>query len=294
MAFTSNDIDRLTGATVLGADHDKIGSIGQVYVDEDGAPTWATVRTGLFGTSESFIPLDAADLNGSDVTVPFDKDVVKDAPRVESDGELSEDETDSLYDYYAGHGSSIGGSSTSSDTAEYSDTAGYSDTTRASADTGTADAGYDAGVSTDRRDAASTEGYDTSGPTTDDAMTRSEERLHVGTRKVETGRARLRKHIVTEQQTVTVPVTHEEATLVREPITEANLGDATSGSEISEEEHEVVLHGEEVVTSKDTVPVERVRLGTEQHTEQQQVTDEVRKEQIDFVDGDGTTVDPTR
>jgi uncharacterized protein (TIGR02271 family) len=49
-------------------------------------------------------------------------------------------------------------------------------------------------------------------------MTRSEEQLHVGTEKVETGRARLRKHVVTEQVTKTVPVSHEEVTVTREAI----------------------------------------------------------------------------
>ena len=44
-------------------------------------------------------------------------------------------------------------------------------------------------------------GYDTSGPTTDDAMTRSEEHLRAGTETREAGRARLRKYVVTEQET---------------------------------------------------------------------------------------------
>ena len=284
MAFTSNDVDRLTGAIVRGTDDDKIGSIGQVYVDQDGTPVWATVKTGFFGTSESFIPLDSASLGAANgvVVVPFDKDVVKNAPRIESDAELNPSETDDLYDYYEGH--SIGGTSTP---------IFDQDDMPSTATTGTGSALQDADVETSGTDARSETdkehvGHDTSGPSTDDAMTRSEERLNVSTEKVESGRARLRKHIVTEQQTVTVPVTHEEATLVREPITDANIGEATAGAELSEEEHEVVLHGEEVVTSKDTVPVERVRLGTEQVTEQQQVTQDVSKEQIDYVDTDGT------
>ncbi len=94
-----------------------------------------------------------------------------------------------------------------------------------------------------------TEGHDTSGPTTDDAMTRSEERLNVGTEKQETGRVRLRKHVVTENVTTTVPVSHEEVILEREPITDANSGDATAGPELSDEEHEVILHPNQPVTA---------------------------------------------
>ena len=135
-------------------------------------------------------------------------------------------------------------------------------------------------------DEAGTVGHDTSGPTTDNAMTRSEEQLHVGTETRESGRARLRKYVVTEQETVTVPVQREEVRIEREPITDANRGEALDGPAISEEEHEVVLHEERPVVEKEAVPVERVRLDKETVTEQQQVTEEVRKEQID-TDGDG-------
>ena len=117
-------------------------------------------------------------------------------------------------------------------------------------------------------------------------LTRSEEQLHVGTEKVQTGRARLRKVVVTEQQTVTVPVTREEVRVVREPITP---GDTVHAS-IGEAAADVVLTEERVVVNKETVPVEKVRLGTETVTEQQEVTEAVRKEQIEFDDA-GTTGD---
>ena len=82
-------------------------------------------------------------------------------------------------------------------------------------------------------------------PTTDDAMTRSEEELRVGNDAArESGRARLRKYVVTEQVEMTVPVQREEVRVEREPITDANVGEATAGPDISEEEHEVVLHEE--------------------------------------------------
>jgi uncharacterized protein (TIGR02271 family) len=122
---------------------------------------------------------------------------------------------------------------------------------------------------------------DVSGPTTDDAMTRSEEELRVGTAKRERGRARLKKYVVTEEATRTVPVQREEVRVEREPITDANRDRATAGPDISEEEHEVVLHEEEVVTEKRAVPKERVRLDKETVTDEQTVSEQVRKEQID-------------
>ena len=115
----------------------------------------------------------------------------------------------------------------------------------------------------------------------------SKEQLRVGTERVEAGRARLRKYVVTEQQSVQVPVTREEARIEREPITDANRGDALSGAAITEEEHEVVLHEERPVVTTEAVPVERVRLGTKTVTEQETVTGDIHKEQVE-IDDDAT------
>ena len=225
--------------------------------DQSGAPEWVTVKTGLFGTKESFVPLDKATVNGDRVEVPFGKDQVKDAPRIDADGDLSPAEEDQLYTYY-GLSSSEGRLTGTGDDTTGDDTTGR-------------DASY-------RQDS----GYDTSGPSTDEAMTRSEERLVAGTRTEQTGKARLRKHVVTEQQQVTVPVTHEEVTLEREPVTDATIGNALDGPSISEEEHELTLHAERPVVQTEAVPVERVRLGKQTVTEQESVSGEVRKEQIEF------------
>ena len=87
--------------------------------------------------------------------------------------------------------------------------------------------------------------------------------------------------------TKTVPVSHEEVRIEREPITDANRADAVDGPDISEEEHEVVLHEDEVVVDKQTVAKERVRMGTETVTEDHDVSEEVRKEQIETDGTDG-------
>ena len=303
--ISSSNVASLIGATVRDSDGDKIGTVGQIFVDPtSGEPNWASVRTGLFGTSESFVPLsDASEVEG-DVTVPYEKDFVKDAPRIDADGSIEQREEDALYSYYNNGGSIQPPASTdrddSTETVTDSDLAydapGYDDAASdsAAAETTTgfdatseqdgtfATAPTDADVETSTGFAAA--GSDTSGPSTDDAMTRSEEQLHVGTETVESGRARLRKYVVTEEQTVTVPVSHEEVRLEREPITDGNVGAALDGADISEEEHEVILTEERPVVQKETVPVERVRLGTETVTDQQQVTEEVRKEQIEFDD----------
>jgi uncharacterized protein (TIGR02271 family) len=272
-------LQTIVGSNAVDNDGDKLGKVGNVYLDDrTGEPAWATVNTGLFGTKESFVPLATARIEGDQLVVPFDKAKIKDAPKVADDGHIGDDEQEELYRYYGLSSAGYGTEGTN-----------YAGTT----DAGTSGVGTQ-GVGSERGFAAGNEagtvGHDTSGPTTDNAMTRSEEQLHVGTETQEKGRARLRKYVVTEQETVTVPVQREEVRIEREPITDANRGEALDGPAISEEEHEVVLHEERPVVEKEAVPVERVRLDKETVTEQRQVTEEVRKEQID-TDGDD---DPKR
>jgi uncharacterized protein (TIGR02271 family) len=265
--ITEQHITQVVGSTAIASDGSKIGKVGEVYLDDEtGRPEWATVNTGLFGTKETFVPLAQADFSGEELRLPYEKAKVKDAPRIsDENGHLSPEEEAELYRYY---GLGAPGVSAQQGIA-----------------TGRTDADGD-GVYDDVE--GRTVGHDTSGPTTDSAMTRSEEQLTVGTQRVEAGRARLRKFVVTENVSQTVPVTREEVRVEREPITDANIGNALDGPAISEEEHEVVLHAEQPVVAKEAVPVERVRLDKETVTEQQQVTDSVRKEQIE-VDTDGTT-----
>jgi hypothetical protein len=103
MSIRNEDVHAIaTGSgEVRSATGDRIGEIGQVYLDnETGEPNWVTVKTGLFGTQESFVPLAQAEVSGADVTVPYDKDTVKDAPRLDVGGTLTPEEERRLYSYY--------------------------------------------------------------------------------------------------------------------------------------------------------------------------------------------------
>jgi uncharacterized protein (TIGR02271 family) len=247
MTQTHQDVLSYRGQELRGNDGEKIGTIEEIYLDtETQQPEWAVVTTGLFGTKQTFVPLRDASPSGDGVTVPFDKATVKDAPSIDPDGRLSEREEQRLYEHY---GRSYNG--------------GAGDTGRG--DTGTV-------------------GRDVSGPTTDDAMTRSEEELRVGTAEREAGRVRLRKVVVEDEVTQTVPVKREEVRVEREPITDSNVDAALDGPAISEEEHEVVLHEEEPVAEKRAVPKERVRLDKDTYTEERQVSDTVRREEIEVDD----------
>jgi uncharacterized protein (TIGR02271 family) len=260
----TDTLSRVIGQDVYDGSGEKIGSAAEVYLDDEtGQPEWVTVRTGLFGTKESFVPIRDADLTDDGVRVPVSKNQVKDAPKIDSDGHLSPQEEQELYRYY-GMGTGM--------------ITGMANTGMAGTDI----------------NAHGTVGHDTSGPTTDNAMTRSEERLDVGTRSEEVGRARLRKYVVTENVTETVPVSREEVRVEREPITDANIGNAMAGPAISEDEHEVTLHAETPVVAKEAVPVERVRLDKETVTEQATVSEGLRKEEIEVDGAADTTLDADR
>jgi uncharacterized protein (TIGR02271 family) len=296
MPITENDVAGLRDGDVISTSGDKIGSIGQVYVDDQtGEPSFVTVNTGLFGLKQSFVPLQGANLEAGNLVVNYDKETVKDAPRIDDDGSLTPEEEDELYSYYG-----LGGAGTTTD--GY-DTRTETGTTPGSlTDDGTTDTGYagDTRTTTDPGYAGTTTGtgvadtYDTGtdraqdvdvdtdrGTGGDDAMTRSEERLNVGTQTQETGRARLRKYVTTENVTQTVPVQREEVRLEREPITDANVGDATSGPDFTDSEHEVTLREERPVVEKEAVPVERVRLAKDTVTDEETISEDVRKEEID-------------
>ena len=216
---TTEDLQNMEGRTAVDSDGAKLGKIAQIYVDDQsGQPLWVTIQTGMFGTKESFAPLYGSQADGDSLRLAVTKDLVKDAPGIEADGRIEGDENEALYTYYEGHL----GSGTSNAPVQ---------------DQGREYAG-DSREDLSGRDGI--QGHDTSGPTTDDAMTRSEERLHVGTEQAEAGRARLRKYVVTENVT-------------------------------------------------QTVPVERVRLGKETVTEDHEVSETLRKEQIDDPDTDSTS-----
>jgi uncharacterized protein (TIGR02271 family) len=226
-------VDDLQHAKVVDSDGAKLGTVSEVYVDEtDGRPLFATIHSGLFGSNESFVPLQHATLDARVLRVAYRRATIANAPTIANDGAIDASQQDRILAYYAGGAA----------------------------------------------------------PSPDDGMIRSEERLNVGTERVESGRVRLRKHVVTEQQTVTVLFGHDEVRLVREPITAENGEGAFDNPVLAEAVFEIVLMEERPLVTKETVPVERVRLTTESVTEAQSVTGEVRKERIEL-DGDGADHD---
>ncbi|MER8029715.1 PRC and DUF2382 domain-containing protein [Streptomyces bauhiniae] len=248
--------DQLRDLIVHDQQGTKVGSIGQVFIDDASQrPEWVTVPTGLFGTKETFVPLAGAQVHGQELHVPFTKDLIKDAPRVDADEHLDTEQEEQLY-------------------------AHYRFTAPAAADGGRTERSAPAHARGTARDASRAGGAE-------HELVRSEERLRVGTEERVAGTARLKKVVVTENVTTTILVTHEEVRVVREPVRPGEV--ASPG--IAEAETTVTLHEERPVVGKERVAVERVRLETAEVTEEQEVTDTVRKEQIAY---DGITSDAER
>jgi len=254
MPMTANDAQDAIDKDLYDSNGDKVGSIADIYLDQDTRqPEWALVKTGMFGSKDSFVPLAGAKKTQQGLSVGFSKDDIKGAPRTDASGELSQEEEAELYRHYG---------------LDYSD---------APSDSGLPTGGAPAPTGGKAQKGSK----DTSGPDTDTALTRSEERLNVSKVRKPSELVRLRKTIETEDVSTTVPVQKETVRVEREAITDANRGQAMSGADLSSEEVEMTLTEEQVTVDKEVVPVERIRLDKDVVTEEQQVTDTVRKERIE-------------
>ena len=281
-----NSIDQLQNATVVGNDGDKIGTIGQVYLDDQSnQPTFVTVKTGLFGMKETFIPVSEATRTQDGLQVPFDKAFVKDAPNIDADGSLTPEEERRLYEYYSMDYQGAGGDLTR-DAAPGADRNAERDAGLAAA-SGTAATGV-GGLGTQRGDAGRTAadldrdtnaggvaGHDR------ETVVARDEHLNVGTERREAGQVRLRKHTYADTETVEVPVTREEVVVEREKIDPSSPEAQRGGGD----EDVVVTTHEEVPVVDKTATAEKVTVDKNTVRDTERVSGTVQHEDIE-VDGD--------
>ncbi|GAA4282825.1 PRC and DUF2382 domain-containing protein [Brevibacterium daeguense] len=280
------DFDALENANVYDSEDKKIGSIGQVYLDDQTQdPKFVTVNTGLFGTKETFVPFDAANQSADGLRVPFTKDFVKDAPNIDVDGHLTPDEERRLFEYYgldyhapaagqgtAGHGTAGHGTAGVRLDEERTDHVDEFGIAKGAAEGRTGHTGT-----------AGTAGAGT-GTAADDEMVAREERLKVGTEQHEAGRARLRKRVRTEHQNVEVPVQREELVVEREKLDPNDPAARNAGriDPTGDVEETVTLREERPVVDKETVATEKVDVGKRTVQDTETVSGDVRKEEIDI------------
>ncbi|WCZ32237.1 PRC and DUF2382 domain-containing protein [Corynebacterium massiliense] len=265
----AKNIKDLFDATAFDSEGEKIGSVKEVFVNDDnGQPTFVEVNHGLFGMGSSLVPLRGHKFTGEELTLAFPKDRIKDAPEFDTDSALTPEQQSEIFRHY--------GVENATDTTEY-----------ANENAGAGVAGAGAGAAQDReRTAADREvadrertAADRDNRTADNEIIRSEERANVSKDRVATGEARLRKYVVSDKETVEVPVTREEVSVERTPISEADA--KNYDGKIGEDEASVTLHEDKVNVEKETVPVEKINLNKDQVQDTERHTTELRKEQVD-------------
>jgi stress response protein YsnF len=245
------DLDAAIGSDAYDPDGTKVGRVGQVYLDDQtDEPTWASVRTGLFGTRESFVPLEGSAFDDGRLTVAYSKDVIQDAPSVDAHGHLSPEEEAELYAYYGG---------TASDASAL------------------AEDGTDTAAAAAPPDGASTRSEERLDVGTTSEVTGS-------------ARLRKYVVVEDEQVTVPVRrekvVLETEGGERLAPPSAAGSGEASGAAHAgtpvgaAAESGEIILHEERPVVSTETVPVERVRLDTVAETVEERVSAPVRKERV--------------
>ena len=300
------NIKDLFNATAYDKDGEKLGDVNEVFVDDQsGQPTFVEVNHGLFGMNSSLVPLRGHDFSGDDLKLGFSKDRIKDAPDFDSDKPLTPEAQSDIFKHY--------GLDNARDVTDYKDSnldskrdvqAGadkdHNLTAGAGAGAGIAGAGV-AGAHADGNkpdthttDAAATErkagvADDAAAARTnnDGELIRSEEQLNVNKERVATGEARLRKYVVTDTESVEVPVEREEVRVERTPINAEDAKNYNGSISGDSEEASVTLHEERVNVNKETVPVEKINLKKDTVRDTETHTEELRKEQIDTDGVDG-------
>lgn len=303
------NIKDLFNATAYDKNGEKLGDVNEVFVDDQsGQPTFVEVNHGLFGMNSSLVPLRGHDFSGDDLKLGFSKDRIKDAPDFDSDKPLTPEAQSDIFKHY--------GLDNAHDVTDYKDSnldskrdaqAGADKEHNLTAGAGAAGAG--AGVAGAGAAGAHADEKKVATHTTDDAATerkagvaddaaaartnndgeliRSEEQLNVNKERVATGEARLRKYVVTDTETVEVPVEREEVRVERTPINAEDAKNYNGSISGDSEEASVTLHEERVNVNKETVPVEKINLKKDTVRDTETHTEELRKEQIDTDGVDG-------
>jgi uncharacterized protein (TIGR02271 family) len=247
---TDSDMQRYLDYTVVDRDNDKVGSVDAVWEDHTGQPAYIAVKTGWLGLGKAHVvPAHAAEVSDATrkIRLPYSAEAIKNAPSFEQQSDIDDAAESSIASYYRQHGF-----------------AGWNP---------------DEGRDRDRDDVA---GRSEARRSTDDEvrMPLSEEHLEVGKREVEAGGVRLRKIIRTETVNRPVELQREEIVVERVPAT----GRQPTRTDVAfrEEEIYIPLRREEAVIEKTARTTEEVRVGKKRETERREVSETLRKEEVDI------------
>lgn len=280
------NIQDLLNATAFDAKGEKLGKINNLFVDDKtGQPTFIEVNHGLFGLGSSLVPLRGHHLEGDELKLAFDKDLIKDAPEIDFENQLTAADQDRIYEHYRlTDVQDVETYVTDQPSTQDHQAAGFAGAGATAGAAGTADHARHEELEVDH---AERDLHAPAAGASNDIIL-EKERLNVGTERVATGEARLRKYQVEETETVEVPVTREEVRIERTPISPEEAKNYV-GSDT--DEATVTLHEDKVNISKESIPVEKVSLGTEQIQETRTVSETVKHDELD-TDGIKGFVDP--
>ncbi len=282
--------DQYSGYTVMDESGTKIGKVDDLFLDENDQPEYFGVKMGFLGTSSTLIPADIATVNNEQgfIEISQTKDSVKNGPAFDDDREITpeyENEVRSYYGLGAANGTEDRGSYGDYEGSETGEHSGAGTTGSTSA--GTVGSGMSMGDTESgefREHDSADEGVSQSqGDDLADEdelrVQRSEEELRAGTREREAGSMKVRKRVRTDRERIEVPTKHEEVSVERVPVS----GEATE-AQIGEDEVNVPVTEEEVVTDKRAVAKEEIRLRKDVVEDTEVVEDDVRREEVDVED----------
>jgi uncharacterized protein (TIGR02271 family) len=251
--FTEEVAHRFAGYTVYDQDHEKIGNVDDLFLDESDQPEYIGVKMGFLGTRTTLIPFQMARLNDARqiIEVAADKETLKNGPTFDDDREITPEFENEVYSYYGLQRPS---------TIEQSGIHGAYYAEQSTQTTGVADP-TDVSYEDEVR------------------VQRIEEELRVGTRERKAGSIRVRKRVRTDREHIEVPTRHEEVTVERVPVE----GEA-SETQIGDEEVVVPVTEEEVIVHKRPVLKEEVRIRKDVVEETEVVEEEVRREEVEVED----------
>jgi uncharacterized protein (TIGR02271 family) len=296
--------DRLMGYDVIDSTDHKVGSVDTIYLNTDtDTPEFLGIKAGWLSTSHYVVPSAQVQIDEANrrVRLPYASDQIKNAPQLNDDSEVSQDEERRIFDYYGlTSDAAVTGRSGMATTVGAAGAAGLADTQRTVDTTRTArtvDTAGTAGPVDTARTVNTARTVDTVGTsrTADTLGERgevriplSEERITVDKRPVESGSVRLRKVVRTEHTSVPVELRREEVVLERAPAS----GQTAAADAFREQTIDVTTTREEPVVRKEAVVTGEVVVRKTAETETRTVEGDVRKEDV-VMDKDGRPVDTT-
>lgn len=262
------------GRKVVDDRGDTIGTLDALWTDEtSGRVEFLGIKTGWLLGKIHVVPVRGVEIHDDRIRVPYDAQLVKDAPSHSAEEALSDAKEQEITQYYEGR--TTGATVTGTETAG---AAGAAAIGTEAAGTRAADLTAERDIAEQRRDRTDLTGTPRETATGEVEIPTEEERVRVGKREVEAGRVRLRKVVQTEQVNVPVELRREDVVVERVPADQVRAGQT---GELTEQEVEVPLRREEAVVDKERVVTGAVRARKTEDVEQQNITDSVRKTDVE-------------